>query len=119
MSLFWNEPRDSAELVGHYVANRELVNETLTLNSDGTYSQRVKLKASGKVDTASGTWTFDSQNAYVTFDQHMMLVASSSKRFNPDYAKPRSDGLVSLPVDRLFGEIRIGAADDAIPYRKE
>ena len=119
MSLFWNQPRQNSELFGTYTADNKFASETLNLNPDGTYTQRVILKGTGQVSVARGQWTYDAGTAYVTFDRHMMLVTDGFQRFNPNYAKARAEGLVSLPADRLFGQIRIGAADDAAPYEKK
>lgn len=119
ISLFWNQPRRAAALYGTYVANNKFARETLRLNPDGTYIQHVTLKSNGRTTVARGNWRYDPETAYVTFDRHMMLVTGAFQRFNPNYAKPRKEGLVSLPVDRLFGQIRIGAAGDAAPYKKQ
>jgi len=119
ISLFWSQPKQTAALYGRYIADNKFAKETLTLNPDGTFVQQVRLKSDGRVTVARGKWHYDPATAYATFDQHMMLVTNGFQHFNPDYAAPRKEGLVSLPVDRLFGEIRIGAADDAAPYEKQ
>jgi hypothetical protein len=119
ISLFWNQPERTAALYGTYVADNKFARETLTLNPDGTYMQQVTLKSSSRVTVARGRWHYDSATAYATFDHHMMLVTNGFQHFNPGYATPRKEGLVSLPVDRLLGQIRIGAADDAAPYQKQ
>ena len=118
MSLFWNQPRETSALFGTYTADNTFATEVLTLKQDGTYTQRVLLKRTGQVTVARGHWTYDTRTGYVTFDHHMMLVTNGFQRFNPDYAKTGTEGLVSLPADRFFGRIRIGAADDAAPYEK-
>ena len=119
MSLFWSQPRQTSALYGTYVADYEFAKETLTLNPDGTYVQQVVLKSDGRVSVARGKWRYDPETAYATFDRNMMLVMDGFQHFRPNYAAPRKEGLVSLPVDRLLGHIRIGAADGAAPYEKK
>jgi hypothetical protein len=119
MSLFWNQPRQTSALYGTYTANYKFAKETLTLNPDGTYLQQVTLKRDGRVSVALGKWSYDPRTGYATFDNHMMLVMDGFQHFRLNYDVPRKEGLVSLPVDRLFGKMRIGAADDAAPYEKQ
>ena len=106
-------------MYGTYIADYKFAKETLTLNPDGTYVQQVTLKTDGRVSVARGKWNYDPATAYATFDHHMMLVMDGFQHFMPNYAVPRKEGLVSLPVDRLFGQVRIGAADGAAPYEKQ
>ena len=119
VSLFWSQPRQTSALYGTYVADHKFAKETLTLNPDGTYVQQVILKSDGRVSVARGKWRYDPGTAYATFDHNMMLVMDGFQHFRPNYAAPREEGLVSLPVDRLLGQIRIGAADGAAPYEKQ
>ena len=118
-SLFWSQPRQAGALYGTYVAENKFAKETLTLNPDGTYLQQVSLKSDGRTSLACGNWHYDPATAYATFDHHMMLVTDGFQNFLTYYATPRKEGLVSLPVDRLLGQVRIGAADDAAPYKKQ
>lgn len=119
MHLFWNQPKQAATLYGTYTADYNFAKETLTLSPDGTYVQQVTLKSEGRVNLVRGTWRYDPATAYVTFDHHMMLVMDGFQHFRPGYAEPRFKGLVSLPADRLFGQIRIGGTDEGVLYYKQ
>ena len=104
------------ELPGAYVADYDVAKEKLTLNRDGIYIQEVTLKSNSKVDVSKGTWTYNPNTQYVSFNENFMLVLNGFGKLNPDYAHPKPGG-VSQPTTLYFGRMRIGSSE-GIVYKK-
>lgn len=105
-----------SDLYGGYEADYTIAKEKLTLNKDGTFTQEVTLKATGKVDVTKGTWTYDSKRGYLTFNENLMVVLDGFGQLDPNYAKPKA-GLVVEPVNKYLGRISIGSSE-GIVYKK-
>jgi len=114
LSMFSCEP--SRELPGTYVADYDAAKEKLVLNKDGTYTQEVMLKSNSKVDVSRGTWTYNPENQYLSFDDNFMLVLNGFGKLNPEYAYRKLGG-VSVPAHRSFGRMRIGSSKRVV-YKK-
>jgi hypothetical protein len=108
--------KDQSELYGRYLADYEVAKEKLTLNRDATFTQEVVLKASSKVEVATGTWSYNPETGYVSLNGGFIVVLNGLKEVNPDNAR-RKPGLVVLPADSYFGGIVIGAAKGVL-YKK-
>jgi hypothetical protein len=111
------EVKSVSKLHGKYIANHEFAKTELSINSDGTYDQKVILIPSSRTDTVSGTWSYDNEDSRFTFDHNFMSVVDGFGRFDPNYAKPRESGWVSLPAYRWFFRIYIGSCEGT-EYRK-
>jgi hypothetical protein len=110
---------DQSKLYGTYVADNEFVRERLTIKEDGTFIQEVTLKASSKVDTAKGTWTYAAKHGSFTFDHNFMCVVDAGGRLRADYAQPRDTGLVIMPARRWFFRILLGSGEAGdLAYKK-
>lgn len=109
-------PRNQSELYGVYVADYKVAREKLTLNKDGTFVQEVILKATGKVDVAKGTWTYNPQDGYVTFDENFMVVLDGFRQLRPDYTQP-TPGLVDYPAVIYLGRMEIDF-HEGLSYKK-
>jgi hypothetical protein len=107
--MFGCKPKTKSDLPGKYVADYDLAKEEITLNADGTFTQKVVLKATSKVDTTKGTWSYDPEDGYLTFDKHFMRVMNGFAKLRPNYNRP-NDGLTCLPTGRWFGRILIGTS---------
>lgn len=116
LSMFACKPVIHSELFGTYIADYDIAKEKLTLNKNGTFIQEVTFKATSKVDVAKGTWVYNFKTGYVSFEEYFILVLDGFKKLNPDYAHPKPGG-VSLPADKYFGWVFIGAAE-GILYKK-
>jgi hypothetical protein len=104
------------ELPGTYMADYGFATDTLTIDGDGRYIQIVRVKATGKVATASGTWRFSPQDQHIGLDG-MMVVADYAGKPIPDFER-KKDAIVDKPVARWFGRLQIGD-DPAVPYYKQ
>lgn len=129
-----------SKLYGSYVATYEFAQVKLTINKDETYTQKVTLIPSSKVyrtgltinkdgatqgttvisssrvDTAKGTWSYDPDDDYFTFDHDFMSIVDGFGDFNPNYAQPHT-GLAELPAYRWFFRIYLGDGE-IVKYKK-
>lgn len=108
--------KSQSDLFGTYVADYNVAKEELTLNKDGTFIQKVKLKAKSKVAIAKGKWTYDTKTGYVIFEENHMAVIDGFRKLNPDYEKP-NPGPAFFPADKYFGRILLGSAEGVL-YEK-
>jgi hypothetical protein len=107
--MFGCKPKSQSDLYGRYIADYDLAKEELTLNADGTFTQKVVLKATSKVDTSKGTWIFRQKEGYLVFDKNFMNVMNGFAELRPNYNRP-NEGTTCLPVGRWFGRIMIGTS---------
>jgi len=105
-----------AEVPGTYLADYDFATDTLVIKADGRFTQTVTLRATGKVVTASGAWSFDLQDHYIGLDG-MLVVSDYANKLVPDFDK-RRDYLVHEPVERWFGRLQIGS-DPGVPYYRQ
>jgi hypothetical protein len=103
-----------AEMVGVYMAQYPAATEDLTLSADGSFSQKITLKADGKVLVSSGAWTYDSKD--ITFHDRFLVVADSYTGQSVGQARPWT---VFLPVVRRGSRIQIGDEPSIIRYEKQ
>ena len=116
LSMSACKPEIHSELFGTYIADYDIAKEKLTLNENGTFIQEVTFKSTSKVDVARGTWVYSPKTGYVSFEEYFIMVLDGFRKLNPDYAHPMPGG-VSLPADKYFGWVFIGAAE-GILYKK-
>jgi len=103
-------------VVGDYGTENTAAVESLKLKGDGSFEQRVTLKADGRRLVAEGTWSFDAGDSEITFDDKFMMVLDGWGRPVADPAVVH-DGVVILPVHRLLGRTRIEYYE-GLYYRK-
>lgn len=103
-------------LYGTYVADYKVANEQLTIKRDGTFLQKVTLKANQKIDIAQGTWTYDLEDRYLRLDNNFMVVVDGFMEFNPNYSQAKK-GKSALPIGKYLGNIRIGTSEGVL-YKK-
>lgn len=111
------KPSSQLDLCGNYIADYNIALETLILNQDGTYIQKVTLKSKSKQDIATGTWSYNPSTGYITFNENFMTLLDGYGKFKPDYQHPRP-GLVIIPADKYFCFIIIGVSE-GILYKKK
>jgi hypothetical protein len=105
-----------SDLPGTYVADYGFATDTLVIKGDGHYTQTVKVKASGKVIVASGTWSFDPQDQRIALEG-LMGVDDPTGKPVPNIHQEK-DSVWSKDVLRWFGRLQIGG-DPAVPYYRQ
>jgi hypothetical protein len=109
-------PKVSLEQVyGTYVASYPFGTDTLTLNRDGTFVQRIEITGEEPL-TASGRWSFDSEASYAQL-QGFIMVDDGSGHLNHNWRTPKSD-LVLLDVEMHWFRIVMESAAEH-PYVKQ
>ena len=103
-----NNPR---VLLGTYFVEHEYATEKIILKKEGVFIHEVTAKGSSKTDVAEGQWKYNADSGYLTFDENFMIVVDGFNKFIPDYAKPRSSGIVGKSIDKFFGNISISRGD--------
>jgi hypothetical protein len=108
--------RVPAETVyGTYVATYPFGTDTITLNRDGTFVQRVAIKQE-KPLTVSGTWDFDPRESRANF-YGALIMADGLDHLKSDWQTP-TPGIVSLDVERRWFKVVIGSAA-TYPYVRQ
>lgn len=105
-----------AELNGTYAADYGFATDTLVIKGDGRFTQTVRVRATGRVVAASGTWSFDPQDHRIGLDG-MMVVADYANQPVPDFDKT-GQGITSMAVERWFGRLQLGGYPD-VPYYRQ
>jgi hypothetical protein len=105
------------DVVGTYLLKGQGGDEiTLTLSSDGVFSE--KIRASGGVKSAVGTWSirdgnldFDQLWIPKTFAPQSIVEADNeaAQRHQPKYLEP---GHWNLPAEKLWGRMKIEVFPD-------
>ena len=79
-------PRQAGEFYGDYVLDCELVHEEMTLHPDGTFTQKVTIKATSEVISSKGKWTYHTRKSSglmfgdVTFDDGFVKRVEVAQR---------------------------------------
>jgi len=100
---------------GTYVASYPFGTETLTLNSDGSFTQRVEIKGEPPL-MGSGTWKFDSKESYVRLNDFLSVVDGFG-HLKSDW-RTTKPGLAALPVGRMWFKVNIDSGGQH-PYIKQ
>jgi hypothetical protein len=103
------------KVYGTYVASHPFGMETLTLNRDGSFVQRVDIENQSPV-TVQGSWSFDPSNSYVTFHGYLQVADGFGKLRSDWRVVPQ--GIVALPVERVFFKIVLNSGAQ-YPYAKQ
>jgi len=111
--MFGCKPAGQSGIPGKYVADYDLAREEVTLDANGTFTQKVVFKATSKVDTSKGKWSYEPEISYLRFDEHFMLVTDGFRHFRPDYDKPNG-GDTLLPNNRRFGSASFGTEEGVL-----
>lgn len=118
-------PRQAAELYGDYVLDCELVHGEMTLHPDGTFAQKVTIKATSEVISSKGKWTYHTGKSSsglmfgdVSFHDGFVTVLEWPNKLKPDYAHPKPGGAL-LPAQYRFGRLILGGSVDSWPDWKK
>jgi hypothetical protein len=103
------------EVYGTYVRSYPFGTETITLNRDGTFAQRVAIKQEEPV-TVRGTWDFDPKESRASF-YGALLVTDGFGNLRKDW-RTVTTGIVSLDVERHWFKIVMASAE-TYPYVKQ
>jgi hypothetical protein len=103
------------KVYGTYVASYPFGTETITLNRDGTFVQRVAIKQEQPV-TVRGTWDFDPKESRANF-YGAMIVADGFDHLRRDW-RTVTTGIVSLDVERHWFRVMMGSAA-TFPYIRQ
>jgi len=113
-------PKTAGELFGTYVLDSPLIHEDLALNPNGTFTQDIRIKATGDVLSSSGRWYYPFSQKYadiVVIDKLIGVLEWPNKLY-PDYAK-RSPERSDLGVRYWLGNLYIGGEADSWPAYKK
>jgi|SRR5271157_2113259 len=103
------------KVYGMYKASYPFGTETITLNEDGSFVQKVAMKDQAPA-TLQGKWDFDAQGSRVNFDR-LMVVMDGTGHLKSDW-RTATPGIASLDVEtRWFRIIMASAAK--YPYVKQ
>jgi hypothetical protein len=100
---------------GTYVASYPFGTDTLTLNQDLSFVQRVDIRG-GESATVRGKWDFDPGESQVTL-YGAMIAADEFDHLRKEW-KTVTSGIVSLDVEIRWFKILIGSAF-TYPYVKQ
>lgn len=100
---------------GTYVASYPFGTDTITLNRDGTFVQRVVIEREAP-KIFKGHWSFDQALSYARF-QSMLIVDDGNGHLNGKWQIPSST-LVDLDVEMHWTKIVMDSAADH-PYMKQ
>ena len=103
------------KVYGTYVASYPFGTETITLDRDGTFVQRVEIKQEEPV-TVRGTWDFDAKESRANF-YGALIVADGFDHLRGDW-RTVTTGIVSLDVERHWFRVGMGSAA-TYPYIKQ
>jgi hypothetical protein len=103
------------KVYGTYRASYPFGTETITLNEDGSFVQKVAVKDQAPV-TLQGKWDFDSQGSRVNFDRLMMVMDGTGHLKN--YWQTATPGIASLDVETHWFRVTMTSAA-AYPYVKQ
>ncbi|MBI3476056.1 MAG: hypothetical protein HY010_10005 [Acidobacteria bacterium] len=102
-------------MVGTYVASHPFGIETITLNADGTFVQRVAIQQEQPM-TIRGTWDFDPKESRAHL-YGSMTVADGFGHLRSDW-RTVTAGVDSLDVERHWFRVVMGSAATS-PYIKQ
>ena len=110
-------PDNVEEVYGTYLAEYTFGTEKLTLKSDGTYIQEVRISGNPGPLISTGKWNYD-PTAHRGEAWNLYVVADGFGKLVQDY-DVRKEGLSSFPVGRYFWSrrLRLGP-DEGSPYNK-
>lgn len=103
------------KVYGTYKASYPFGTETITLNEDGSFVQKVAVKDQAPV-TFQGKWDFDSQGSRVNFDR-LMMVIDGTGHLKSDW-RTATPGIASLDVETHWFRIIMASASPH-PYVKQ
>jgi hypothetical protein len=103
------------EVYGTYIASYPFGTETLTLNRDGTFVQKVVVEHQGFAG-AQGKWEFDASESLVTF-YGALVVDDGRDHVRPDWRVPPS-GVAGFYVEKEWFTV-VMASGLPHPYIKQ
>jgi hypothetical protein len=106
---------DRDKVYGTYTASFPLGTDTITLNQDGSFNQRVAIVNEQPV-TVKGSWTFDSDKSRVDLVGSLIILDGFDK-LKSDW-RSVSPGIVSLDVEQHWLKIHMRSASQ-YPYIKQ
>lgn len=99
------------ELIGEYRAGYSFGTETLQLNLDGTYVQKVTLQGETESTSHSGTWDYAAPRKLVIV-QSPLQFSDHFGKLNVSYKLPVK-GTWNLRPEKLFGKVSLVWNEDA------
>jgi hypothetical protein len=108
---------DPKEIPGTYVAEYEFGTDSITLNSDGTYTQEIRVKGRSEALGALGVWKYEQTESRINFDDVYLIPNPYSDEWDETTVSNR--GSASYPVERYFfsRKLRFGP-DKGHPHNK-
>jgi hypothetical protein len=103
------------EVNGVYVATYPFGTDTISLKSDGTFSQRVAITHKEPL-TVYGTWDFDAKESRASF-RGVLLVTDNFDHLRSDWQTVTS-GIVSFDIERRYFRVLMNSSA-TYPYLKQ
>ena len=105
------------KVYGTYVSSYPFGTDTIMLNRDGTFVQKVEVYDDPPPAVSKGHWEFDAKRSRVTFDRYLPMDEGFG-RLNKNWRIPNEGNAASLPVERLFFRIVMSSGAN-YPYFKQ
>ena len=105
------------KVYGTYVASYPFGTDTITLNRDGTFAQKVVVYDDPPPAVTQGHWEFNAKRSHVTFDRHLPMDEGFG-RLDKNWRTPHEGIAAILPVEILFFRIVLGSGAN-YPYYKQ
>ena len=102
---------------GTYVASYPFGTDTIMLNRDGTFVQKVEVYDDPPPAVAQGRWIFDAKKSHVTFDRYLPIDEGFG-RLNKNWRIPNEGIAAVLSIEILFFRIVLGSGSN-YPYFKQ
>ena len=109
-------PSGATELPGTYVADYGFATDTLTLSKDGSFTQEVTVRATGKKFASRGTWWFDAKPRDVYLQKGFRAVVDYAGQLKPNLDQPDNIGAGVLRARRTAWALELGGDD--IPWNR-
>jgi hypothetical protein len=104
-------------IIGAYSADYGFAKDKLELSADHTFHQEVKVIATNKAVSASGTWRFEEKHSEIYFSEEFLVIADGFGNLIRDFDKSTRKAIAVFPVRSKFGHVEI-AGDPAVTYKK-
>ena len=105
------------KVYGTYVASYPFGTDTIMLDRDGTFVQKVVVYDDPPPAVTKGHWEFDAKKSHVNFDRYLP-IDDGFGRLNKNWRTPNEGVAAVLPVERLFFRTVMSSGAE-YPYFKQ
>jgi hypothetical protein len=108
---------DPQEMPGTYVAEYNFGTDSLSLKSDGTCLQEIRVKGSLEVLQASGTWNYDQDESRIDLSDVYAIQNRYSDEWDERTVTNRGGASYAVERDVFSRKLRLGP-DEGHPHNK-